>query len=123
VLPVVSVSEPRADSGQSSLVCVYIETRLPDDTGPHQQQIRGTDAGVVSYPWIHESETAAAHAEHDAGDLLGEEGRRFQRRVEAALEADPDFRAWRTPGTWSGGAPSARTRKQTRRRQDHDRAR
>lgn len=43
----------------------------------------------MSYPWIHESETAAAHAEHDAGDLLGEEGRRIQRRVEAALEVDP----------------------------------
>ena len=35
VLPVVSVSEPRADRGQSSLVRVYIEARLPDDTGPH----------------------------------------------------------------------------------------
>jgi hypothetical protein len=33
-LPVVSVSEPRADRGQSSLVRVYIEARLPDDTGP-----------------------------------------------------------------------------------------
>jgi len=32
-LPVVSVSEPRADRGQSSLVRVYIEARLPDDTG------------------------------------------------------------------------------------------
>jgi len=32
VLPVVSVSEPRADRGQSSLVRVYIEARLPDDT-------------------------------------------------------------------------------------------
>lgn len=35
VLPVVSVSEPCADRGQSSLVRVYIEARLPDDTGPH----------------------------------------------------------------------------------------
>jgi hypothetical protein len=35
VLPVVSVSELRADRGQSSLVRVYIEARLPDDTGPH----------------------------------------------------------------------------------------
>jgi hypothetical protein len=34
VLPVVSVSEPRADRGQSSLVRVYIEARLPDDSGP-----------------------------------------------------------------------------------------
>jgi len=35
VLAVVSVSEPRADRGQSSLVRVYIEARLPDDTSPH----------------------------------------------------------------------------------------
>jgi hypothetical protein len=28
-LPVVSISEPRADRGQSSLVRVYIEARLP----------------------------------------------------------------------------------------------
>jgi len=34
VLAVVSVSEPRADRGQSSLVRVYIEARLHDDTGP-----------------------------------------------------------------------------------------
>jgi hypothetical protein len=34
VLPVVSVSEPRADRGQSSLVRVYIEARLPGDTRP-----------------------------------------------------------------------------------------
>lgn len=34
VLAVVSVSEPRADRGQSSLVRVYIDARLPDDTGP-----------------------------------------------------------------------------------------
>jgi hypothetical protein len=33
VLPVVSVSEPRADRGPSSLVRVYIEARLAD-TGP-----------------------------------------------------------------------------------------
>jgi hypothetical protein len=36
VLPVVSVSQPRADRGQSSLVRVYIEARLPGDTGPHR---------------------------------------------------------------------------------------
>ena len=36
VLPVVSVSEPRADRGQSSLVRVYIEARLPYHTGPLQ---------------------------------------------------------------------------------------
>lgn len=35
VLPVVSVSEPRADRGQSSLVRVYIQARLPDDIGVH----------------------------------------------------------------------------------------
>ena len=35
VLPVVSVSERRADRGQSSLVRVYIEARLPGDTGLH----------------------------------------------------------------------------------------
>jgi hypothetical protein len=34
VLPVVSVSELRADRGQRALVCAYIEERLPDDTGP-----------------------------------------------------------------------------------------
>ena len=34
VLTVISVSEPRADRGQSSLVRVYIEARLAD-TGPH----------------------------------------------------------------------------------------
>jgi hypothetical protein len=33
VLPVVSISEPRADRGQSSLVRVYIEARLPDSSG------------------------------------------------------------------------------------------
>ena len=32
VLAVVSVSEPRADRGQSSLVRVYLDARLPDDT-------------------------------------------------------------------------------------------
>jgi len=37
VLPVVSVSEPRADRGQSSLVRVYIEARLPDDTSTHHR--------------------------------------------------------------------------------------
>jgi hypothetical protein len=36
VLAVVSVSEPRADRGQSSLVRVYIEARLPDDTGSRE---------------------------------------------------------------------------------------
>jgi hypothetical protein len=36
VLPVVSVSEPHADRGQSSLVRVYIEARLPGDTGADQ---------------------------------------------------------------------------------------
>jgi hypothetical protein len=39
VLPVVSVSEPRADRGQSSLVRVYIEARLPDHTGPRRTSV------------------------------------------------------------------------------------
>jgi hypothetical protein len=46
VLPVVSVSEPRADRGQSSLVRVYIEARLPDDTAPqHTASGRELEAG------------------------------------------------------------------------------
>ena len=46
VLPVVSVSEPRADRGQSSLVRVYIEARLPADTGPdHTCADRGLEPG------------------------------------------------------------------------------
>lgn len=48
----------------------------------------------MSYPWIHESEMKAARAEHEAGDLLSEEGRAFRWRIEAAFEADPGFRAW-----------------------------
>jgi hypothetical protein len=48
----------------------------------------------VSYPWIHESEMDAARAEAAAGDVLGDEGRAFQARIEAALEADPEYRAW-----------------------------
>jgi hypothetical protein len=48
----------------------------------------------MSYPWIHESEIDAARAEAEAGDILGDEGRAFQRRIEASLEADPEFRAW-----------------------------
>ena len=46
VLPVVSVSEPRADRGQSSLVRVYIEARLPDDTSTyHPAAGRELEAG------------------------------------------------------------------------------
>jgi hypothetical protein len=48
----------------------------------------------VSYPWLHDSEMDAARAEHAAGDLLGDDGRAAQRRMEAALDADPEFRAW-----------------------------
>jgi hypothetical protein len=46
VLAVVSVSEPRADRGHSSLVRIYIEARLPDDTGP-----RHTAADRELEPW------------------------------------------------------------------------
>jgi hypothetical protein len=49
--------------------------------------------GGMSQP-IHESEIAAARAEHDAGDLLGKDGREFQRRLEISLERDPQFRQW-----------------------------
>jgi hypothetical protein len=46
VLPVVSVSEPRADRGQSSLVRVYLEARLPDDAGArHPAADRELEAG------------------------------------------------------------------------------
>jgi hypothetical protein len=37
---------------------------------------------------------AAARAEHDAGDLLGNEGRAFQDRRDAALERDSEYAAW-----------------------------
>jgi hypothetical protein len=45
VLPVVSVSEPRADRGQSSLVRVYIEARLPDANPHHTEADRELKAG------------------------------------------------------------------------------
>ncbi len=48
----------------------------------------------MSFPPIHESEMAVARAEHEAGDILGEDGQAFQHRIEAALETDPDYRAW-----------------------------
>jgi hypothetical protein len=48
----------------------------------------------VSYPWIHVAEMAAARAEAAAGDVLGDEGRAYQRQIGEGLEADPEFRAW-----------------------------
>lgn len=48
----------------------------------------------MSYSWIHDSEMDVARAEAAAGDILGEEGREFQRNLEQRLEADPEFRAW-----------------------------
>jgi hypothetical protein len=48
----------------------------------------------MGYPWVHESEMDGARAEAEAGDLLGDEGRAFQARIEASLEPDPEFRAW-----------------------------
>jgi hypothetical protein len=48
----------------------------------------------MSYPWLHESEMSAARAEHEAGAILSEVDRDYQRRLEARLESDPDFRAW-----------------------------
>ncbi|HVT67209.1 MAG TPA: hypothetical protein VHF26_05635 [Trebonia sp.] len=44
--------------------------------------------------WLHDSEIAAARAEHEAGDILDSEGRAWQQRLEARLEADPEFAAW-----------------------------
>ena len=48
----------------------------------------------MRYPWIHASEMAAAHAEAAAGDILGDEGRAYQRQIDEGLEADPEYRAW-----------------------------
>jgi len=48
----------------------------------------------MSESWIHESEMDAARAEHEAGDIPGDEGRAYQRQLEERLEADPEFRAW-----------------------------
>lgn len=48
----------------------------------------------MSYPWISDSEMDAARAEHEAGDTLGDDGRASQRRIDAALGRDPEFRAW-----------------------------
>jgi hypothetical protein len=48
----------------------------------------------VSYPWLHDSEMNAARAEREAGDILSDTDRADQRRLEARLETDPDFRAW-----------------------------
>ena len=48
----------------------------------------------MSYPWISDSEIDAARAEHDAGDILGDEGRANQRRIDETLERDPEWRAW-----------------------------
>jgi len=42
----------------------------------------------MSESWIHQSEMNAARAEYEAGDILGNEGRAFQQRIEAVLEAD-----------------------------------
>jgi hypothetical protein len=64
----------------------------------------------VSYPWLHDSEMAAARAEHAAGDLPGEDGRAFQRRLEASAGADPEFRAWAARAyleRWGAGRPAA----------------
>lgn len=64
----------------------------------------------MSYPWLHDSEMAAACAEHEAGDLLGEDGRAFQRRLQAALDAGPEFRAWAARTyleRWEAGRPAA----------------
>ena len=48
----------------------------------------------MTYPWLSESEMAAARAEYDVGDLLGDEDRAAQRELDAALERDPEFAAW-----------------------------
>jgi hypothetical protein len=48
----------------------------------------------VSYPWLHDNETTGARAGHEAGDNPGEDGRLCQHKLEAPLEADPEFRAW-----------------------------
>lgn len=54
----------------------------------------------MSYPWIHESELAAARAEYEAGDILDHEGRAEQRRIEELMERDP-----RVPGLGRREAP------------------
>ena len=40
----------------------------------------------MTYPWLSESEMAATRAEHNVGDLLGDEDRAAQRELDAALE-------------------------------------
>lgn len=48
----------------------------------------------MSFPWISESELDTAEAEHEAGDILGDDGRADQRKIDTMLEHDPEFRAW-----------------------------
>jgi hypothetical protein len=64
VLAVVSVSEPRADRGQSSLVRVYIEARLPDDTGSREPE---GAAALTSTGSRTTAETGKGAAESRAG--------------------------------------------------------
>jgi hypothetical protein len=48
----------------------------------------------MSYSWLSESEMDAARAQHEAGELLDDDGRVFQRRIDDALERDPEYREW-----------------------------